>query len=353
MNSDRTAAGAENLPQITVGLGLWKDRPTHEALETAKLADEYNFPELWIGERETYDTFALATAIGSCTQRIPLTLGPLPVAVRDPAMIARGAASVAALSGGRKVRIAVGPSSPIIVTGWHGRDHRRPARAMSESVQALRHFLAQERAVVDGQVIRTRGYRLRLPAPTGYLTMAAFGTHTIRTAARQADRMAVALVTVETAAELAKQLAKESEAALRPRPPVAAWVPVAATAGAAALKQVRNMLADYLNAPGYSEMFARAGYGDVVDFARSSPRPRRSQLIEAVPFELVKKIGIFGDKEAVRQGLLAYGAAVDEVVALPCSTPDDPSGAHTLQVLQAIRQGKGDLRGPGSQSAVC
>ena len=340
ISNSPAAGGTENLPRITVGLGLWKDRPAHEALHTAKLADEYDFPELWIGERETYDTFALATAIGSCTRRIPLTLGPLPVAVRDPATIARGAASVAALSGGRKVRIAVGSSSPIIVTGWHGRDHRRPARAMSESVQALRQFLAQERAMVDGQVIRTRGYRLRLPAPSGHLTMAAFGTHTIRAAARQADRMAVALVTAETAAELAKQLAKESEEAQRPRPQVAAWVPVAATSGTAALRQVRHMLADYLNAPGYSEMFARAGYGDVVDFARSTPRPHRSQLIEAVPFELVEKIGIFGDKETVRQGLRVYGAAVDEVVALPCSTPDDPAGAYTLQVLQAIRQGR-------------
>ncbi|MGY0062316.1 LLM class F420-dependent oxidoreductase [Streptomyces sp. LZ34] len=347
MTSNRPAGGYENLPQITVGLGLWKDRPAHEALETAKLADEQNFPELWIGERETYDAIALATAIGGCTQSIPLTLGPLPVAVRDPAMIARGAASVAALAGGRTVRIAVGPSSPVIVTGWHGRDHQRPAKAMSESVQALRHFLAQERAVVDGQVIRTRGYRLHLPAPAGHLTMAAFGTHTIRAAARQADRMAVALVTAETAGELADQLAKESEAARRPRPPVAAWVPVAATAGRgtqqkekeAALRQVRRMLADYLKAPGYSEMFTRAGYGDVVEFARSTPRPRHSSLTEAVPFELVEKIGIFGNREAVRKGLLAYGAVVDEVVALPCSTPDDPAGAFTLQVLQAIRQG--------------
>ena len=45
----------------------------------------------------TYDAFALAVAAAAHTERIPFTLGPFAVIVRDPAMIAMGAASVADL----------------------------------------------------------------------------------------------------------------------------------------------------------------------------------------------------------------------------------------------------------------
>ena len=83
---------------LSVSLGLWQDRPAEEALLTARAADDLGYPELWVGEMATYDAFALATAIGLATTRIRLTVGPLAVAVRDPMMIAMGAASVAGLT---------------------------------------------------------------------------------------------------------------------------------------------------------------------------------------------------------------------------------------------------------------
>lgn len=55
----------------------------------------------------TSDVFALATAVAHRTGRIPLTLGPLAFAVRDPMTIARGVASVADLTGHR-VDVAIG-----------------------------------------------------------------------------------------------------------------------------------------------------------------------------------------------------------------------------------------------------
>ena len=55
-------------PRLGVSLGLWQDRDPLEALETARIADELGYPELWIGEMATWDAFALAAAIARETR---------------------------------------------------------------------------------------------------------------------------------------------------------------------------------------------------------------------------------------------------------------------------------------------
>jgi probable F420-dependent oxidoreductase len=317
-------------PTLAVGLGLWQDRPPHEAMATVRAADALGYPELWIGEMATYDAFALATAVALQTERIALTVGPLAVAVRDPMTIAVGAASVAAL-GGRRTDVALGTSSPLVVEEWHGRDRSRPLAALRESVDALRPLLAGDKAWVDGTSVRTRGYQLRLPAPGSTITVAAFGPSAVRLAAQRGDRMVISLVTVAAAKRLADRLGAEARAAARPVPPVAVWLPVAVDGGEAAREQVRRTLVGYLAAPGYAEMIQEAGYGDVVALARRRPHPR--ELLGAVPDGLVDSVAVLGDEETVRRRLAAYGAHVDELVVLPCSTDDDPAGARTLRVL--------------------
>src|SRR3954469_20311087 len=96
-------------------LGYWQDREPLEALETAAAADDLGYRELWVGEMATFDAFTLAAAIGARTERIELCVGPLAVGVRDPMAMAMGVASVAALSDGRPVHLAIGASSPVVV----------------------------------------------------------------------------------------------------------------------------------------------------------------------------------------------------------------------------------------------
>ncbi|MFI7131139.1 LLM class F420-dependent oxidoreductase [Nonomuraea sp. NPDC050153] len=307
-------------PSLSVSLGLWQDRPAEEALVTARAADELGYPSLWIGEMATYDAFALATAVGLATARIGLTVGPLAVGVRDPMMIAMGAASVAGLTG-RRVDVAVGTSSPLVVEGWHGRSRARSAAVLREAVEALRPLLDGERS--------TGGYRLRLPAPRSRLTVAAFGPSAVRTAAL-ADRMVLNLITPASAGRLAAQAR-----AANPDVSVAAWVTAAVDPDREAVDRVRRAVVGYLAAPGYGEMFAEAGFADVVAFARTRPHPR--ELFDAVPDALVASVALLGDVDAVTARLSAYAAAgVDEVALVPVSTDRDPGGTATLKALSAI-----------------
>ncbi|SEM45744.1 LLM class F420-dependent oxidoreductase [Nonomuraea pusilla] len=309
---------------LSVSLGLWQDRPAEEALLTARAADELGYPTLWVGEMATYDAFALATAIGLATARIGLTVGPLAVAVRDPMMIAMGAASVASLTG-RQVDVAVGTSSPTVVESWHGRSRARSATALRETVQVLRPLLDGDRSGFTGACVSSTGYRLRLPAPRSRLAVAAFGPSAVRTAA-SADRMVLNLVTPASAARLTARLR-----AVNPDVPVTAWVTAAADPDREAVDRVRRAVVGYLPAPGYGEMFAEAGFGDVVAFARTRPHPR--DLLAAVPDELVASVSLLGDPRAQ---LAAYAAAgVDEVAVVPVGTDRDPGGAATLASLAA------------------
>jgi alkanesulfonate monooxygenase SsuD/methylene tetrahydromethanopterin reductase-like flavin-dependent oxidoreductase (luciferase family) len=109
-----------------------------EILEIASLADLLGYPELWIGEGPTWDAFVLAAAVGSVTRNAAMTVGPVPVSVRDPATISRGAASVAAVTR-RRVGVALGTASVRVVEKLHGRSRRRALTDLRASARALRN----------------------------------------------------------------------------------------------------------------------------------------------------------------------------------------------------------------------
>ncbi len=317
--------------KLSVSLGLWQDRPAAEVVRTAEAADALGYGEIWIGEMATFDAFALGAVVAGRTQRAALTVGPLAVAVRDPVMIAMGAGSLAELTG-RTVNVAIGSSSPVVVEQWHGRRQERTAVALAESATAVRALLAGDKADVAGQVTRTRGFRLRTRAPGTPLTIAAFGCGAVRVAARQADRMVINLVTPKSAARLVQMLHEECRTAGRPVPPVAVWLATVVNPSAEAIEQLRRGLVGYLSAPGYGEMFAEAGFGEAVRFARTRPHP--AELLAAIPAEIVGHVSLAGDEPTVRVRLAEYAdAGVDEVALVPGSSDADPAGVATLTAL--------------------
>ncbi|GGL05417.1 LLM class F420-dependent oxidoreductase [Sphaerisporangium melleum] len=311
--------------RLSVSVGLWQDRPATEAVRTAQIADQHGYPEVWVGEMATYDAFALATAIGMRTRRIALTVGPLPVTVRDPMTIARGVASVADLTG-RPVGVALGTSSPVVVEEWHGRSRAGCGTALRETVQALRPLLDGERSDFSGTRVASRGYRLRLDAPRSEISVAAFGPAAVGAAAL-ADRMVLNLLTPASAARLITDLRLLTSGTR-----VVAWVAAAVDPDQAAIEQIRGALVSYLYAPGYGEMFARSGFEDVVAFARTRPHPR--DLLAAIPDAMLEAVALIGDSVEIMDRLDAYEeAGVDEVAIVPVSTDADPCGEATLKAL--------------------
>jgi len=87
----------------------------------------------------------------------------------------------------------------------------------------------------------------------------------------------------------------------------------------------------YLGAPGYGEMFADAGFGDLVDFARTRPHPR--EFAARLPDELLDEVALVGDESTVRARIDAYAAAGITEIGLVVPPLDTPAGPRTLRAL--------------------
>ena len=316
--------------KFSVVTPLWQDRPAAENLEVAIAADRLGYPELWIGEMATYDAFAFATAAGHHTQRIALSVGPLAVGVRTPMTMAMGIASVADLTG-RPTGLALGASSNVVVEHWHGRIRARTALQLDETAQIVRGLLAGEKVDFSGETASCRGYRLRLAAVNGPLTVAAFGPAAVRVAARRADRMLLNMVTPASLGRLRGDLVAAAQAAGRPVPQVAVWLSCAVDPEPAAIRQLLQAIVGYLAAPGYAEMISEAGFASLVEFARTRPHPR--DLLAAMPQELVAAIGLVGTEAAIRRRLEEYRAAGADEICLVPATAGDAGGLRTLEAM--------------------
>jgi probable F420-dependent oxidoreductase len=308
-------------------LPFWLDRPDDEAVDIARAVEAAELDVLWVGELVSFDAFALATAIGCATDRLRLKIGPLAVGVRSPVAIALAASSVATLTGS-EVGIALGASSPPIVSGWHDRDWAHAASRTRETIECLRTIMTGERTSYEGRFVRTHGFRLRRPIPGVRISVAAFGPAMTRVAARHSDELVLNLVPPEYVAHVRAALDSEAAAAGRTAPDLAVWVPAALGSEGDTRAQLAAQLAVYLGAPGYGEMFAELGFGDLVRRARDGAR--RSELAESVPSELLEQVCAIGSAAEVAARISAYHDAGADVVGIAPSTAADPAGRGVL-----------------------
>ncbi|VBA49208.1 Putative coenzyme F420-dependent oxidoreductase [Mycobacterium attenuatum] len=326
---------------VEVALPFWLDRPDHEAIEVALAACDAGFDGLWIGEMATYDAFALATAVGMRAPQLTLKIGPLAVGVRGPVTLALGVASVVALTGNR-VDLALGASSPVIVSGWHNRRWAHHVPVMRETIECLRPILAGERADYTGRHVSSHGFRLRDAPPDTRIALGAFGPGMIRLAARHADEVVLNLASPARVAQVREVLDAEAAAVRRTAPRLTAWVPVAVNPDAAAHAQLAGQVAVYLAPPGYGEMFTALGFGDLVRSARTGAT--RRELAAAVPVELLDQVGALGGADQVAARLRAYHDAGADCVAVVPSTAEDPGARMTLRTVREIAPAPGRTR---------
>jgi probable F420-dependent oxidoreductase len=308
----------------------WLDRPDEEVLEIAVEARRSGFDTMWLGEMASFDAFALATAVGLRASGLALKIGPLAIGVRSPVALALGLASVATLTGAH-ADLALGASSPDIVSGWHDRPWAAIAPRARETVEAVRAILAGERAAYAGRHVRTHGFRLKRPQPDAKISLAAFGPSMTRVAATTADEIVLNLVTPEHVAQVRASVDAHARAHDRPPPEIAVWVTVALGPGAATLAQMAAQIAVYLRPPGYGEMFTELGFGSLVERARAGAR--RGELAAEIPSELLGRVCALGSETQIQARLASYRAAGATRIGVVPATAEDPAGRRVLAAL--------------------
>ena len=267
--------------RLSVVLGQWLDRPISADIELAVWADELGYSQLWVPEMAKSDAPALAALIESRTEQIELVIGPLAVTVRSPVQIAMAATTLAA--SGRPVHVALGTSSSVVAR-WHGRTRADAADRLDRTRSELAALFAGE---------RVNGYRIpQRPATAPSITVAAFGPRAVG-AAHDAERMVLNMVTVDGAAGLAPQ-----------HPNTAVWLCAAVDPGDEERAWLARGLVGYLAAPGYGEMFTEAGYGELVEFARTRPGPK--EIFARMPPQLLDDVALVGSESHIRSRIDEY-----------------------------------------------
>jgi probable F420-dependent oxidoreductase len=291
--------------RFSVVLGQWLDRPIDADIEIAVAADRLGYGQLWVPELAKADAPALAATIAERTERIELVMGPLAVTVRSPVQIAIALQTVAAT--GRGVHVALGTSSSTVAR-WHAVSRAGAAARLDATRSDVSALLGGE---------RVNGFRLsQPPQPPPTITIAAFGPRAIATA-RAAHRMVLNMVTVDAARDLA-----------RGHPNTAVWLCAAIDPTDDERAWLSRGFVGYLAAPGYAEMFERAGFGDLVAFARTRPGPK--EVYARMPPNLIDQVALVGDEATVRARIREYeGAGIAEICVVP-PAPDLPSSIPTL-----------------------
>lgn len=307
--------------KISVAPALWPGDTVPDVSRVTRLADQADVSEVWYSEVNGYDALALSSAMAAsgATGPMAITVGPVPIGVRDPALLAMGLATVSAVANGR-VGVALGTSTPTIVESWHGREIGGPVRAMSAFVPALREATAGSRlSGRTGVNWSSDGFKLSVAGVDPLdVTIAALGRGMVRFAGRNADRVVVNLVTPDQIAGFRSWLDESADGG--PSPSLAAWLMTGSRNHA--LERAASLLRPYATAPGYSRVLGESGL---------------AELILETPERAAEQVGAFGSP-SLRDRLEAFAeSGVDEIVLVVSGA--DPDARELIETAKSVEVG--------------
>ena len=146
-------------------------------LDTARAADDLGFRALWTSDHllapssmpqfsRVFEPLVVLAHVAAVTSRIRLGTSVIVLPMRSPFVVAKQAATLDALSGGRLI-LGVGVGSYADeYTNVHADFHTRGAR-LDEAIRLFRHLWSGKREPFAGSLLRVRGWRLRTAAATG------------------------------------------------------------------------------------------------------------------------------------------------------------------------------------------
>ncbi len=169
-----------------------------EYLAMARAAEEAGFDSIWVGdhllyrgggrpERGPWDAWTLLAALAAVTSRV--RLGPLVacVAFHPPGVLARMAATVDEVSGGRLV-LGLGAGWNEVEFRAFGIPFHHRASRFAEALEATRRLLAGERVTLRGRFVRLEeAVLLPRPARRPPLMVGSTGERVLRAALPHVD----------------------------------------------------------------------------------------------------------------------------------------------------------------------
>ncbi len=276
-----------------------------------KEVERRGFPTLWMANIFSLDAILTLAIVGRETKRIELGTAVVPTYPRHPYAMAQQALTANQAAGGR-LALGIGLSHRIVIENMFGLSYDKPARHMREYLQVLRPLLRGEEVKFSGETYRVNA-PLGIGAPPPTVLVAAMGDAMLKLTGELADGTVLWMTGAKTVeSHAAPKLNAAAAAAGRPKPRVAAGIPIALTndPDGARAWAAKNLVV-YGQMPSYRAMLDKEGLAGPADLA------------------------LVGDEKALDAGLARMrSAGVTDFIAsiLPSDAGAD---ARTLDYLQS------------------
>ncbi len=251
-----------------MNIGIYRYAPTvDELVDEVRSAADQGFTSFWMPQIFGLDTLTAYAAAAREVPGIHLGTAVVPIYREHPMALAQQALTVSQINGGRVI-LGIGLSHQVVVESMWGLSYAKPLRHMREYLDALLPMLCGEASSVDGEAVSSHG-SVDVAAPAPQVLVAALGPKMLELAGRVADGTVTWMVGPKTlASHIVPSINRAAEAVDRPRPQIAAALPVCVTDDRQkARERAAEMFLMYGGLPSYRAMLDREGASGPEDIA--------------------------------------------------------------------------------------
>ena len=310
--------------------------------ELVRTAERCGFTDGWSFESYGSDAFSPIAAASTYVPKMRFGTAIVPVFSRSPALIAMSAVTVSQLTGGRFI-LGLGISTPNIMQGWMGHPFKKPITMMKETVAALRTIFAGEKLVMDGVMIKSRGFKLDIPFETPPpIYIGAQGSKMLRLAGEIGDGLIVNFVTPETLPAMLEHT-REGMRSVGKDPSnldVACRIICALDEDEGIVRPIfKRTLTAYVTVPQYNQFFKEIGFENEAGNAFEAwNKGDRKTAMNYITDEMVEKIFVVGNAAKCKKHIERYFAGGVTTTALQFTTFAKTPEERRKAILSALEK---------------
>ena len=315
--------------RVGISIPVEEGLPIERLVALAREAERCGYDTVVAGEVAGPDVFGLLTAVAVATERVSIGTGVVPMSTRPVGLLAMGFQTLASLAPGRVIA-GVGVSSPTVIERWHGGTFASPLAYVREFLPALRQALDGEKLALEGEYVRSKGFRTTLPpAPRIPVVVGAMRPNMVGLSGELADGAFLTWCPPEEAAERVELVREGARRAGRDPEELLIMASFFGYAGAevdAARERMRRYVMQYASVSTHRDSFARSipNLAEVEAAWQAGDRQRAVELISDDSVDLLAPLGADAIAARVRD---LHAAGIDlPIMVTTAARPGDGDG---------------------------
>ncbi|WP_299262754.1 TIGR04024 family LLM class F420-dependent oxidoreductase [Halorientalis sp.] len=311
-------------------------------VEQAQTAESLGYDRAWLPETWGRDAVTTLTSIAHGTDEIGIGTSIMPIYSRSATLIGQTAATLQEVSDGR-FRLGLGPSGPIVIENWHGKEFDNPLKYTRETVDVVKQVLSGERVSYDGEYYDLDGFRLRCdpPAETPQIDAAGMGPKSVELAGRFADGWHALMLTKNGLRDRLNDFDHGADLGDQNRTDQEVTVSLTCCVDEdreRARELVKSHLCFYIGGMGtfYRDALARQGYEDLANEIHDNwDDGDRERIVAEFPEDLLDELAVAGTPAECRDRIDEF-EAIDGVTSASVSFPRAAEQADIQRTIETL-----------------